>query len=347
MITPLLATGIFLATDFGAIPDDGLDDHAALTAAVEAAHDAGGGTVQLPPGELHLDAGHLRLLSGVTITGDGASIRSRGQHSALWARFASDIAVVGFRLEGDLMPPSGALVSLSNVDGMLLDSMELINANHDSIHALVGCTDLTWTNNTIDGAGDDGLNPGGGGEGIGTNGVLISGNVVRNVTNDGIHVSVMSFGVTVTGNTVIDCGRGIAFIGSHDSHIEGNTITDCDHGIETVGVAAYGPTPGMTIVGNTLTNSGVIAIEGACCAVVDNVADVIDVSGYSLEYGNTSSSGNTPGDVTCDERIDVADLLAVLAVWGPCTPLNRADVDGSGTVDVTDLLALLANWGTT
>lgn len=51
-----------------------------------------------------------------------------------------------------------------------------------------------------------------------------------------------------------------------------------------------------------------------------------------------------PGDANADGFIDVADLLVILANWGPC-PGCGADLDGSGVVNVTDLLIMLANWG--
>ena len=45
--------------------------------------------------------------------------------------------------------------------------------------------------------------------------------------------------------------------------------------------------------------------------------------------------------------INVADLLIVLATWGPCDPKEHCleDLDDSGAVDVGDLLAVLAAWG--
>jgi glucose/arabinose dehydrogenase len=48
-------------------------------------------------------------------------------------------------------------------------------------------------------------------------------------------------------------------------------------------------------------------------------------------------------DVNCDGVIDTADLLIVLASWGPC-PNCPADTNGDGTVDTEDLLHVLANW---
>ena len=51
-----------------------------------------------------------------------------------------------------------------------------------------------------------------------------------------------------------------------------------------------------------------------------------------------------PGDVDGDGDVDVVDLLAIIAAWGPC-PGCPADVNGDGLVNVTDLLITIANWG--
>ncbi len=56
-----------------------------------------------------------------------------------------------------------------------------------------------------------------------------------------------------------------------------------------------------------------------------------------------------PGDLNGDCTVNVPDLLALLAAWGPCSvpcpPTCVADVNGDCLVGVPDLLALLANWG--
>ncbi len=49
------------------------------------------------------------------------------------------------------------------------------------------------------------------------------------------------------------------------------------------------------------------------------------------------------GDVNGDGVVDTADLLAVLAAWGPCTGCPE-DVDTDGEVGFTDLILLLTNW---
>ena len=51
-----------------------------------------------------------------------------------------------------------------------------------------------------------------------------------------------------------------------------------------------------------------------------------------------------PGDIDGDGDVDTADLLALLAAWGPC-PDCPEDINGDGVVNTTDLLTLLANWG--
>ncbi len=51
-----------------------------------------------------------------------------------------------------------------------------------------------------------------------------------------------------------------------------------------------------------------------------------------------------PWDLNGNGSVDVPDLIALLASWGPCAGCP-ADFDGDGDVDVVDLIKLLANWG--
>lgn len=52
-------------------------------------------------------------------------------------------------------------------------------------------------------------------------------------------------------------------------------------------------------------------------------------------------------DVDGAGAVNVADLIAVVMAWGPCTPPAAcpADLNGDGTVNVTDLLTVITNWG--
>ena len=54
--------------------------------------------------------------------------------------------------------------------------------------------------------------------------------------------------------------------------------------------------------------------------------------------------GRHAGDPGGDGMVGVADLLALLGVWGPC-PGCPEDLNGDTVVDVADLLLLLSAWG--
>jgi len=51
-----------------------------------------------------------------------------------------------------------------------------------------------------------------------------------------------------------------------------------------------------------------------------------------------------PGDATLDCRVNMTDVLRVLAAWGQCNGC-REDLDGNGSVDAMDLDAVFADWG--
>ncbi|MDP6541877.1 MAG: hypothetical protein QGF07_03735, partial [Phycisphaerales bacterium] len=52
-----------------------------------------------------------------------------------------------------------------------------------------------------------------------------------------------------------------------------------------------------------------------------------------------------PTDVDGDGFTGVTDLLALIAVWGPCPSPCAGDVNGDGTVGVNDLLEVVGSWG--
>ncbi|MFQ3611431.1 MAG: hypothetical protein SNJ72_08055, partial [Fimbriimonadales bacterium] len=67
----------------------------------------------------------------------------------------------------------------------------------------------------------------------------------------------------------------------------------------------------------------------------------ITVAGQGFAYLALNFTLN--GDITGDDVIDDADLLAVLFAFGSSDPL--ADLNGDGTVDDADLLTVLFNFG--
>jgi hypothetical protein len=70
---------------------------------------------------------------------------------------------------------------------------------------------------------------------------------------------------------------------------------------------------------------------------------IVDMGAY--EFPGEVVEDIVIGDVDGDGDVDVADLLALLAAWGPCeSDCCLADLDASGVIDTADLLTLLANW---
>ncbi len=75
-----------------------------------------------------------------------------------------------------------------------------------------------------------------------------------------------------------------------------------------------------------------------------------EVPGAGAAYMFYRFDASCPADISGPDGVpngfvDVHDLLAVLAAWGPCEPDCPEDIDGDGVVDVLDLLVVLAAWG--
>ena len=52
-----------------------------------------------------------------------------------------------------------------------------------------------------------------------------------------------------------------------------------------------------------------------------------------------------PADVNGDGVVSFADVLVLIANWGPCIGPCQGDIDGSGDVGFSDLLVIFADWG--
>jgi hypothetical protein len=48
--------------------------------------------------------------------------------------------------------------------------------------------------------------------------------------------------------------------------------------------------------------------------------------------------------VNGDGNVDIDDIFAVLAAWGPCDDCPE-DINDDGVVDIDDLFDVLAQWG--
>ncbi len=71
-----------------------------------------------------------------------------------------------------------------------------------------------------------------------------------------------------------------------------------------------------------------------------------DGDGLSIvDLGAYEFSAPCPADIDRDGAVNLSDLEALIAAWGP-NPGHPADLDDDGTVGITDFLALIGNWGT-
>ncbi|MCP3903831.1 MAG: hypothetical protein GY715_09370 [Planctomycetes bacterium] len=52
-----------------------------------------------------------------------------------------------------------------------------------------------------------------------------------------------------------------------------------------------------------------------------------------------------PEDLSGNGQVDFADILAVIAAWGPCGVPCPEDLSGNGQVDFADILAVIGAWG--
>ncbi|MCP3904896.1 MAG: hypothetical protein GY715_14825 [Planctomycetes bacterium] len=51
------------------------------------------------------------------------------------------------------------------------------------------------------------------------------------------------------------------------------------------------------------------------------------------------------GDVNGDLTVSFADVLALIAAWGPCPAGCPQDLNGNKAVDFADILVVIAGWG--
>ncbi|MEE8156214.1 MAG: right-handed parallel beta-helix repeat-containing protein [Phycisphaerales bacterium] len=76
----------------------------------------------------------------------------------------------------------------------------------------------------------------------------------------------------------------------------------------------------------------------------NRIADGTENFGLIVDMGVYEFPACCPWDLEDSGGVGAADLLILLAGWGP-NPDHRADFNNDGMVGASDLLALLANWG--
>lgn len=214
-------------TDFGALPDDDLDDDAAIARALKAVKP--GGWLVFPPGRYRQAHSVLVTTPDVTLWGPGATLQATDPRDHTLGLRADGVRLYGLTLtarpDQRRSEPAQARVSVyrdrsDNRDGTTPQRGNVVRGV------------------TIDGAGSVGVLV------YGAADFTIAGNTVRNTLADGIHVTGGSHHGRVLDNRVRDTGDDLISIVSYDDAPPVRDVLVADN---EVSGARWGR--GLTIVG--------------------------------------------------------------------------------------------------
>jgi FG-GAP repeat len=97
-----------------------------------------------------------------------------------------------------------------------------------------------------------------------------------------------------------------------------------------------------------------IALVGAAYDNLGGIPDAGSAYVYSL---NCVPSCHPSADINCDGTVNIVDLLAVIAAWGPCPappipcpadifpPQTPTQSAGDGVINIDDLVSVFIHWG--
>ncbi len=124
---------------------------------------------------------------------------------------------------------------------------------------------------------------------------------------------------------------------SIDCHADGSTFTYTVQGTDscTGGSSSYVFTASGGAPGQEMCFTLLIAGDGGFCCTTELCITVPDCAEPAM-----------PGDIDRDNLVGIADLMELLASWGPCSDCSScgADLDGDCDVGIGDLLVVLTNW---
>jgi hypothetical protein len=236
-------------TDFGAIPDDGIDDRAAIQAALTATV---GGIVHVPAGRFTVGrAGNgflcLSIPAGTTLVGDdrNASAIEMAPGTAASVRLlqpgpggsnppaAADVVIRNLTLDGNKAAQTAdehrAGVFASNAPGLHIEHVTARNFTGDGFYLYNHTDSATVLDVLATGNDRDGIVFGGGTSGGTVSGSTFSGNRVQQFDTEGGKVD----NLTVTGNTIDGSGSN-------------------DYAMTATGGSATNRSSGWTISNNTI-----------------------------------------------------------------------------------------------
>ena len=138
----------------------------------------------------------------------------------------------------------------------------------------------------------------------------------------------------VSGDGLVVVGFGISASGQEAF------IWDAASGMKSMQAFLEGQL-GLDLTGWTLKLAFGVSTDGTTIVGYGINPDGFDEAYIAVIPGPGVCLGDIVG---LDGKVNVTDLLSLLAGWGP-NPGHPADINDDGEVNVTDLLALLAAWG--
>ena len=258
--------------EYGAVGDGVTDDTAAIQAALDAAHIAGGGVIFFPEGTYLTD--QLSVYSNTILTGTGngsvlkLSVGAEEQHLLFIGDGEEYITIQILKLDGNRANNAynySKIIQNYGGNYVTVQNCHVTSGYSDGIWFAHGAINCRAINNYVDDCGN--------GIKVASNGTIISGNTVINCGTTGIWLESSATaghndGVICSGNYVdgkdtttygIRLGGGI-FAGDN-VHIINNTIIDCvNHGISTT-TSDDEAFNNILIQGNVCTGHGINGIS--------------------------------------------------------------------------------------
>ena len=89
----------------------------------------------------------------------------------------------------------------------------------------------------------------------------------------------------------------------------------------------------------------VLSLTSAATAHVACVGAIVPEEARPSHLGAQVDPCDCSADLDVSGEIGFGDLLALLAVWGPCGAPCPQDLNDDASIDFADLLAVLSAWG--